>query len=60
MAKYYSDRQLDAAGAKIREAAREKESQRRRDEQKLNDARESALRFAREREKRSYVDGRNR
>lgn len=51
---YYSDRQLDAAGAKIREMAREKQAQRRRDEQKLNDAREGALRFAREREKRSY------
>ncbi|MGE5768332.1 MAG: hypothetical protein ACM35H_14180 [Bacteroidota bacterium] len=54
MAKYYSDRQLDAAGSKLREMAREKLAQRRRDEQKLNDAREGALRFAREREKRSY------
>lgn len=54
MPKYYSDRQLDAAGAVIRQMAREKEAQRRRDEQKLNDAREGALRFAREREKRSY------
>ena len=52
--KYYSDRQLDAAGSKIREAAREKAAQRRRDEQKLNDAREGALRYAREREKRSH------
>ena len=60
MATYYSDRQLDAAGAKIREMAREKQAQRKRDEQKLNDAREGALRFAREREKRSYTDGRNR
>jgi len=53
----YSDRLLDAAGAAVRAAAREREAQRRRDEQKLNNARESALRFAREREKRSYRNG---
>ena len=50
----YSDRQLDAAGEVVKRLAREKAAQRRRDEEKLNTARESALRFAREREKRSY------
>ena len=59
MAQRFSDRQLDAAGQVIKRLAAEKESQRRRDEQKLNDARESALRFAREREKRSYTNGRS-
>lgn len=55
--KYYSDRMLDAAGAAVKAAAREREAQRRRDEKKLNDAREGALRFAHEREKRSYKNG---
>lgn len=54
MTKYYSDRQLDAAGKMIREARQMKEADIRRDAKKLDNARESALRQAREREKRSY------
>lgn len=53
MARYYSDRQLDAAGKMIREARQMKESDIRRDEKKLNDAREKALESAYNREKRA-------
>ena len=49
----YSDRQLDAAGQVIKRLAEEKAAQRRRDEQKLNAAREKALENAYHREKRS-------
>jgi hypothetical protein len=55
--KPFSDRRLDEAGRQIKEARRMKEADIRRDEKKLNDAREGALRFAREREKRSYRNG---
>ena len=46
----YSDRQLDDMGRKIKLAAAAVQAQKNRDEKKLNDARESALRNAHYRE----------
>jgi predicted Holliday junction resolvase-like endonuclease len=51
MTKYYSDRVLDEAGRQIKEAKRMKEADMRRDEKKLNEARERALENAHNREK---------
>ena len=49
--KYYSDRTLDEAGRQIKEALQMKEADARRDEKKLNGARERALENAHKREK---------
>jgi hypothetical protein len=51
MTKYFSDRRLDEAARQIKEARQMKEADRRRDEKKLNDARERALENAYKREK---------
>lgn len=48
--KYYSDRQLDAAGRVLKQMAAERAAKQKADEKKLNDARESALRYAHYRE----------
>ncbi len=50
MAERYSDRRLDEMGAKLKLARQAVEAQKKRDEKKLNDARESALRYAHYRE----------
>ena len=51
MTKYYSDRVLDEAGRQIKEARQMREADIRRDEKKLNEARERALEHAHNREK---------